>query len=300
MIVAETETGSQAEEGENYFISMTDMMVGVLFIFIIMLMVFALEFRTTTDTSEDALKKAREAAKTAQETARELENFRKEVADELKAIDEAQQSRTKLLRDLETQMHAKGLDVKIDEANGVLRLTEQAIRFEPDSSDIGDVARRNIITIAEVLDDVLPRYTACHDCQPRRISTLETVFIEGHTDKTGVVDLEMRDQRNWQLSAERSVNTYREIIAQAPALKVLHNQSGQPVLSVSGYSSSRPIDQSDSKDGYARNRRIDLRFVMEVNREERLKEILKITDDMKTRIQEIDDAIDHVRQAVGG
>jgi hypothetical protein len=59
MIVAETETGSQAEEGENYFISMTDMMVGVLFIFIIMLMVFALEFRTTTDTSEDALRKAR-------------------------------------------------------------------------------------------------------------------------------------------------------------------------------------------------------------------------------------------------
>ncbi|WP_119390616.1 OmpA/MotB family protein [Taklimakanibacter lacteus] len=299
MIVAEAEAGTQAEEGENYFISMTDMMVGVLFIFIIMLMVFALEFRTTTDTNEDALQKAREAAKSAQEAASELESFHKDVADELKAIDEAQQARTQLLHDLETQMHAKGLDVKIDEVNGVLRLTEQAVRFEPDSSEIGDVARQNISTIAEVLNEVLPQYTACDNCGERRSSTLETVFIEGHTDKTGVLDPEMRDQRNWQLSAERSVNTYREIIARAPALKVLHNQSHQPVLSVSGYSSTRPIDLSDNKDGYAKNRRIDLRFVMEVNRKERLKEILKITDDMRTRIQQIDEAIVSIRKAVG-
>jgi hypothetical protein len=33
------------EEDESYFISMTDLMVGLLFIFIIMLMVFALQYR---------------------------------------------------------------------------------------------------------------------------------------------------------------------------------------------------------------------------------------------------------------
>ena len=53
----------QAEEGENYFISMTDMMVGVRFIFIIMLMTFALDFRRTTDVQEDALKVAQEVAR---------------------------------------------------------------------------------------------------------------------------------------------------------------------------------------------------------------------------------------------
>ncbi len=36
------------EEGESYYVSMTDMMVGVIFIFIIMLSYFALEFRSTT------------------------------------------------------------------------------------------------------------------------------------------------------------------------------------------------------------------------------------------------------------
>ena len=39
---------ADVEEGESYYVSMTDMMVGVIFIFIIMLSYFALEFRSTT------------------------------------------------------------------------------------------------------------------------------------------------------------------------------------------------------------------------------------------------------------
>jgi hypothetical protein len=41
-MIAEEESATGSEEGENYFVSMTDMMVGVLFIFILMLMAFAL------------------------------------------------------------------------------------------------------------------------------------------------------------------------------------------------------------------------------------------------------------------
>lgn len=37
-----------SEEGESYFVSMTDMMVGVIFIFIILLSFFALQYRSTT------------------------------------------------------------------------------------------------------------------------------------------------------------------------------------------------------------------------------------------------------------
>ncbi len=40
----------EIEEGESYYVSMTDMMVGVLFIFIIMLSYFALNYRATTAT----------------------------------------------------------------------------------------------------------------------------------------------------------------------------------------------------------------------------------------------------------
>lgn len=51
----------ELEEGESYYVSMTDLMVGVLFIFIIMLAYFALHFR---DTTEDLI-----SAKDAQTTA---------------------------------------------------------------------------------------------------------------------------------------------------------------------------------------------------------------------------------------
>ena len=44
-----TATEEPTEESENYFISMTDMMVGMLFIFLIMLMVFALNYRIGDD-----------------------------------------------------------------------------------------------------------------------------------------------------------------------------------------------------------------------------------------------------------
>ena len=53
LMISEDETAAGNEEGENYFVSMTDMMVGVLFIFIIMLMSFALDFRRNTDVQED-------------------------------------------------------------------------------------------------------------------------------------------------------------------------------------------------------------------------------------------------------
>jgi hypothetical protein len=57
------ESASESEEGENYFVSMTDMMVGVLFIFIIMLMIFALDFRTKTDVQDNAIDVARQVAR---------------------------------------------------------------------------------------------------------------------------------------------------------------------------------------------------------------------------------------------
>ncbi len=42
------------EEGESYYVSMTDMMVGVIFIFIIMLSYFALQFRQSTKALTEA------------------------------------------------------------------------------------------------------------------------------------------------------------------------------------------------------------------------------------------------------
>ena len=44
----------QPLEEESYFVSMTDMMVGLLFIFILMLMYFALQYQKTTEQLTNA------------------------------------------------------------------------------------------------------------------------------------------------------------------------------------------------------------------------------------------------------
>ena len=278
------ESASTAEEGENYFVSMTDMMVGVLFIFIIMLMVFALDFRTKTDVQDNAIDVAREVA-------RKLEDLQQDVRAQISSMDRSQETRRKLLATLKTELEADGMDVKIDEANGVLRLTEDAVRFDASQSVLLDRARINVDKIARVLEKVIPDYVACRSfagqnkCRTDVDSSIETVFIEGHTDSTGARGLD--DRSNWQLSAERSVNTYREIVTVAPALRSLRNTRNEEIISVSGYASTRPIDPNENREAWAKNRRIDLRFVMEVDSRQRLKQIINLTDAMKFEIDRL-------------
>ena len=279
-MIVENDVGSDSEEGENYFVSMTDMMVGVLFIFIIMLMTFALDFRRTTDVQEDALK-------VAQEVAKKLDALQTDVKGQLARIEARSQDRRRLLEDIRMQLAAEGLNVQIDEANGVLRLTEDAVRFAKQSADLTDKNKENVDKISRVLDRVLPKYVPCRStpdrpmCVALRGPAIETLFIEGHTDATGI------DADNWQLSTARAVNTYRELIAISPSLRSLLNQGKEEIISVSGYSSTRPIDARYVKEAWERNRRIDLRFVMETDNSQKFEQILKVTDDMRGEIDDV-------------
>ncbi|MGO3932457.1 OmpA family protein [Rhodopseudomonas pseudopalustris] len=278
------ESTSESEEGENYFVSMTDMMVGVLFIFLIMLMIFALDFRTKTDVQDNAIDVAREIA-------RKLDDLQKDVTAEMAYLDRSQETRRKLLMTLKAELKMDGMDVQIDEANGVLRLTEDAVRFDASQSVLLDRAKLNVDRIARVLERVIPSYVACqivagqNKCRTGLESSVETVFIEGHTDSTGARGGD--DRYNWQLSVERSVNTYREIVNVAPSLRGLRNTRNEEIMSVSGYASTRPIDPNENREAWAKNRRIDLRFVMEVDAKQRLKQIINLTETMKGEIERL-------------
>lgn len=217
------------EEEESYFISMADMMVGLLFIFIILLLYFALQFRQTTD-----------------------------------ALSGANQTRTKILRTLEKQLKDRGLKVTIDTDTGVLRLPENVL-FEKGQAQLTPQGYQAVGMVAGEMAKVLPCYTfgvprAGCPASPHRI---DAIFVEGHTDKDPMAG--PRD--NLDLSVERATNTYRALRAAAPALVQMRNlPAGEgeplPILSVSGYGPDRPVDAGDSDAAKAKNRRIDLRFLM--------------------------------------
>lgn len=296
------------EEEENYFVSMTDMMVGILFIFIIMLMVFALQFQKQTDESEQQADKSKvqieEVLEKVRQVSEQLHSLRSEINEELEDVSQSQRERTALLNDLERELKAAGLDVQIDRENGVLRLTENAIRFATDKSSLSAQASDNVRKLAAVLARVLPQYTSCvvsntaTDCkQLAPGAAIDTVFIEGHTDKQGS-ETAAGDSRNWQLSTERAVETYRTLTAFELSLRALRNPEKKEILSVSGYSSTRPIPGTEipakgaeiTQQDLEKNRRIDMRFVMQVDPSDRLKDVLRLTDDMEGQIEKLREA----------
>jgi flagellar motor protein MotB len=72
---------------------------------------------------------------------------------------------------------------------------------------------------------------------------------------------------NWNLSADRAVNTYRSLMNQTPALNAVKNAKlrpadPQPLFGVSGYGPTRPVMAETSEDAKRHNRRIDIRFNM--------------------------------------
>jgi chemotaxis protein MotB len=224
------------EEEESYFVSMADMMVGLLFIFIILLLYFALQFQQKS-----------------------------------KAISDAGETRKEILQRLQTSLAQHGLRVSIDTRTGVLRLPAE-ILFAKDDYRLSAQGQAAIATLAHSLITVLPcySYTAGQSrlgC-PQSLHGVDAVFIEGHTDADALHGNGPVSD-NMDLSALRATNTFRALITAEPSLNQLRNlpasdPAASAILSVSGYGADRPIPGSgDDAASKAANRRIDLRFLME-------------------------------------
>ena len=156
----------EAHEDENYFVSMTDMMVGMLFLFIIMLMMFALNFRKGDDASERIRKcllaVVKENAALSADINAQIASVTKTVQEPLDALELAADQRQRLLTDLKNKLNAEGItQVEIDEKNNVLRLTESAIRFDPGKFDLDAKAQDNVARVARALSPLIAEYAAC-------------------------------------------------------------------------------------------------------------------------------------------
>jgi chemotaxis protein MotB len=228
------------DEEESYFVSMTDMMVGMLFVFIIMLMSFALNFRDAQNTQETIMD----------------------------ALTGANTARAAMLADIQQSLEKAGIQVKIDQENGILRLPED-ILFDSAQAVLKPEGLGKMQILADTLARVLPCYAANgpegqnddKKSSCRSLHQLEAVFIEGHTDDVPLAGGRFRD--NWELSAARSINTYRFLVNHSDVLAALANERHEKLLSVSGYGEFRPVASNDTATGRTANRRIDLRFLME-------------------------------------
>jgi chemotaxis protein MotB len=223
----------QGEEStEHFFASFTDLLVGVIFIFMLLLMVFALNFKQAESVNAEAAQKVI-------------------ITEEIRAA---------LLKAIGSRMEARDMPVRIDLSNGVIRLPESLL-FASGEWKLSPQGEQVIAALAQVLSEMLPCATSeqsPNDCRDvRKNALLDSVLIEGHTDSRPFASPE--GYTNWELSAFRAITVYKALTQAAPALDgSIKNSRGQPILGISAYGERRPVD-ADALDP---NRRIDLRFNM--------------------------------------
>jgi len=263
--------------GQNYLISVSDMMSGLLFLFIITLMVFVINFHVETTKKTEALEQA-----TKQKEA--VTSFYEKKTQELTQTREA---RAQLLKELKVRLEKQGLKVEINPDHGILRLREE-ILFPLGSADLQPEGKANLRKLAFALSEIVPCYAGspsnrkpdaskpslCSE-DKFRPGTLEAILIEGHTDNVPIRDGGYF-KNNWELSAKRSIVTYLEMLRAEPSLEDLVNPNNEPLLGVSAYAETRPVVPHEKETPEPKNRRIDLRFLMAPPSEARMELLEKV------------------------
>ena len=232
-------TTRHQQEEQGYLASVSDLMSGLMFIFIITLVVFALA----------------------------LLDREKQQQEEVERLTGARAEMQNLLSDIEVRLKQRGIEVRIVPDQGVLRLGERLL-FASGSARLEDQGHQTVRVLAAILTDVLPCYTGeanrmtSEQCAEKgNRGRVEALFIEGHTDDrmprftTGFTD-------NWDLSVARAKTIYQGLTQESFGLDQLVNDDRQPILSLSGYAERRAVAPNDTEEMRAFNRRIDLRFVM--------------------------------------
>lgn len=268
-------TEPSGEEG-GYLASVADLMIGLLFVFILLVVVLAAAQREEQSRAES-------------EQATAQQQFQR---DRQAILDRAQRDRDLILgasdpRGLVTALIGDAVrqvvpNVRVDTASGVISLSNDSL-FAIGQDQLLPGGESDLQKVAQALAEVLPCFVghqalsqACAD-NPSGHS-IETIFIEGHTDSRPVTS---RRGDNFDLSLARA-RTVHGVLVSNTTLLGLRNNLDQPLFSFSAYADTRPVPGSNPLDDI--NRRVDFRIVLSYRS---LTEVLN----------ELDGAVNAVRQA---
>lgn len=219
----------RAAPADNFYASVSDLVIGFLFIFIILLVSFAIEARIEKN--------------------------------KLQRVAELQQKARAQL--LESVVESAGLDLMAQTAlaEGIIRLPQETL-FDSNSAALREGGEPILRRLASALQAEVPCYTRTHDdtCPKDSAAVLDAIYIEGHTNSLAA---KRPWKDNWELSSARATRVRETLVAAEPGLGLLLNANVEvevPLLGISGYAASRPIVRNNR--AAEENRRVDLRFTL--------------------------------------
>jgi flagellar motor protein MotB len=251
MLIRRNIDNNETTDDGHYYISISDLMTSLLFIFILLLSYVMLSFVKKED----------------------------QLSNEIKKIEQNIEYRGELLEDIQQELTGKKISVEIDKENGNMRLKSDLL-FKSGSATISDEGQRQIGEIAQLFMQKMTK--------PKYMMAIDTIFIEGHTDSVPIrVSNGCRDLwSNKELSAQRAINTYSEMLVKTDnKINTLKNKKGKHLLSYSGYADNRPLcDETKIEQDVdfkkllklcrSKNRRIEFYFTVNTPDVKKIKEHL--------------------------
>lgn len=213
-----------SEEGHSYWISFSDIMSGLLVVFILACLALLTELMQTKNRVDQAISE----------------------------LSKAEEVKRSILQEIKATLKERHIEVQISDNESILRIPEQLLAFETNQFTIpdNDTMRRHLTDIGNVLYAALTK--------KNRMAFMDTIFIEGHTDRRPT----SRQLGNWGLSSFRAISVWNYWNDEAAIpLRSLRNHGGKPLFSVSGYGKTRPL-LAETASPLRINRRIDIRITV--------------------------------------
>ena len=238
--------GPQPDIENPYWLSFSDIMAGLLAIFILTLVTLMIQLYQQIAVQKDVKRQVEKALS------------------ELVQIDEM---RKELLVEIKENLQKRGINVEIQENHSVIRIPDDQLYFKSGKHDIQKKLEKLVDQVGIVLEKALNKKD--------RMKYVDTIFIEGHTDSRPFKKQEMG---NWGLSSYRAIavwNFWTEKPGKQLSFTKMKNINNKNVFSVSGYADTRRVELNEDTDLKGkRNRRIDLRFTMKIPIADDLQNIL--------------------------
>jgi flagellar motor protein MotB len=282
---ARTKRKKQDPTDENPFVlSFSDLMAGLLAIFILALIVTMLELQKR---KEELLREQEKIKITLVElvgSLQEIQTLQTNIASALDGVSQRERSLTAMLEGIQKDLKDRGVEVVVAENGSVLRIPEKGLSFALGKYDIPASFEPNAIAIGQALSHALEQESN------RRM--LDTVFIEGHTDAVQ----NSREMGNWGLSTYRAISLWNYWTLKPGELAKLKDfqnmppnpeQRPRPLVSVSGYAETRsthpPEIAATMKPDRPEDRRIDIRFTLAASEKKRLGDLQGDLKAMKSK-----------------
>lgn len=227
-ILSSNKRAVNVDEENPYWISFSDIMSGLLILFILASMALIIELMQT----------------------------RVNISAAIEEIAKAEKVRQDILHEIKTELLKKKIIVEVSDNETVLRIPDKQLSFASNQYTIpGDSQTRTaILEIGKIL------YMAI--TKEGRQAYLDTIFIEGHTDRRP----SNRKMGNWGLSTYRAISIWdfwNSEMEEGYEWSDLKNTHDIPLFSMSGYAAKRPVCEAEEDDlCRAKNRRIDIRFTV--------------------------------------